>query len=375
MALRPFVPSSMASNKDLQISTSASGAPLTPDHKRFNTLIRQIAQARQTHAEWQENIPLFEQTYAKVVHPLQASIADMTRKLIFALDALLDQPGWSRTERTQLRELVCGTAGQLLSTRGPDEELQALFDKHSDIDFETGRQQQLADFKELTEHFTGVDLGSLDGIASEDDLAERMFEQMAAQNAAAAERRAAKAARKGKSAAQRKAEEQAKAALQSVREIYRKLASAVHPDRELDPALRADRTTLMQKINQAYAANDLLSLLEIQVQLEQIDPKAIGNIGAQRLKLYNKVLADQLAGLKEAIAHVEADFQHHYGFDPFRMMHPRKLGELIQERAGDLRAGVAQQQRDLRTLRDRVTAKKWLKQQRRMADYDAEWER
>ena len=369
MAFRPLVPPSMTSNKDLQISSNASGAPLTADHKRFNTLIRQIAQARQTHADWEENLPLFAQKYTKVVGPLQDSIADMTRKLSFALDALLDQPGWSRQELAQLRELVCGTASHLLSARGPDEELQALFDKHSEIDFETSQGREHARFQELAGQFGVTDIESTDGeVMSADELARRMFEQMAAHAAAAEQRKAAKARRKGKSAAQRKAEEQAALALQSVREIYRRLASAVHPDREPDPALRASRTTLMQKINQAYAANDLLTLLEIQMQLELVD--AIGNVGTQRLKLYNKALADQLAAMKEKTAGVQADFQQRYGLDPFRMVNPRKLGDLIQEHAGALRAGVAQQQRDLRTLRDRVTAKRWLKQQRRLAEYD-----
>jgi len=363
----------MTSNKDLQISSNASGAPLTPDHKRFNTLIRQIAQARQTHADWEENARSFEQMYVKVVEPLVDSIAEMTRKLSLALDVLLDQPGWSRSDRKQLQGMVCALAGQLLSARGPDAEIQALYDKHSDIDFETGKQQELAKFKDLTEHFTGVDLGDMDGIASEDDLTQRLYEQMAAKEAAAQERKAAKAQRKGKSAAQRKAEEQAKLALQSVREIYRKLASAVHPDREPDPTLRASRTTLMQKINKAYAANDLLSLLEIQVELEQIDANALGNVGEQRLKIYNQVLSDQLAVLKQQIADVEMEFRQHYDLDPHRKMNPLKLGDLIRERAGELRAGVEEQKRDLRTLADRAATKRWLKEQRRMEQYYSDW--
>ena len=41
-----------------------------PEQKRFNTLIRQIDQARRTLAAWQEHTPLYAQAYAQLVVPL-----------------------------------------------------------------------------------------------------------------------------------------------------------------------------------------------------------------------------------------------------------------------------------------------------------------
>ena len=49
---------------------------------------------------------------------------------------------------------------------------------------------------------------------------------------------------------------------QSIREVYRKLAGALHPDRESDPQERERKTALMQRVNQAYAKNNLLQLLD-----------------------------------------------------------------------------------------------------------------
>src|SRR5690349_234103 len=79
-----------------------------------------------------------------------------------------------------------------------------------------------------------------------------------------------------------------------LREIYRKLASAVHPDREADAERRAEKNELMQKINRAYATNDLLTLLEAQLRLEQIDPEHVTKLSGERLKHYNKLLSEQL---------------------------------------------------------------------------------
>lgn len=63
----------------------------------------------------------------------------------------------------------------------------------------------------------------------------------------------------------------------------------------------------MQQINQAYAADDLLTLLETQLQIEQVDTRQIAGINTQRLRHYNKVLAEQLTELRAETARVEAD--------------------------------------------------------------------
>lgn len=63
------------SRNALQISTGEAGAALTPQQKRFNTLIRQIEQTRQTLVAWHENIGVYRQAHAQVVLPLRAAAA------------------------------------------------------------------------------------------------------------------------------------------------------------------------------------------------------------------------------------------------------------------------------------------------------------
>ena len=366
----------MTSNKQLQISITDAETSLSPDRKRFNTLIRQIEQARQTQADWEKHIALFRQTHARVVAPLQTELVAVTRQCLFALERLLDQPGRTKSERALLRDILLEGAGELLVESDEDKELKALFDRHSEVDFDTGQLQELQAMKAMAEEYTGFDLGDSEGIRSDDDLAQRMYEQMAAQEAAEEQRRAEKAQRRRKTPAQQRKEDEEKLATQSVRDIYRKLASAVHPDREPDPALRAARTELMQKINQAYAANDLLTLLETQLQIEQINASQIADLSEQRLKQFNKILAGQLDELKTAIARVQSGFCMDFGIGGGRKLDPRKLGRFIQEDTDELRAELARQRRDLRMLSDPEAARRWLKQQRRsarQADYDADF--
>jgi hypothetical protein len=364
------------SRDTLQISTGQAAATSTPQHKHFNTLIRQIEQARQTLAAWHENIGLYRQAHAQVLLPLEAELMAARRQWVFALDALLGQRGFTRAERETLSELVCDCAGALLHARDGDQELKALFARHADVDFDTERQQMVRAMKDMTEVITGLDLGDDEGIETDADLLERMEqglkERAQAEEAARGEHgeRATHAARGRKSAARERREAEALQATQSVREIFRKLASALHPDRESDMKQREAKTVLMQKVNQAYAANDLLTLLELQLQIEQIDAGHIANASAQRLKHYNKVLGEQLGELRTEVERVELGFRIDFGLEDGWGLNPRKLGELLEQNGRELRAELNQQQREMRMLADPAATKRWLKRQRQLLRED-----
>lgn len=356
----------------LQIASSTTGQVLTPEQKRFNTLIRQIDQARKNLAAWHAQITLYRLAHARVILPLQSAFADASRQWVFALDGLLDQPGWSRADRETLATLLCETAGELLDADDDDAALKALFAKHHDVDFDTGRQQMLHAMKALTETLTGLDLGPADDVHSDADLFQRVEEELQAQAAAAAAQREARAQRRRKTAAQQRRDAEAQQATQSVREIFRKLASALHPDRETDPEQQRNKTLLMQQVNQAYAANDLLTLLELQLKIEQVDAGRIANAGAQRLKHYNKMLATQLSELKAESEQVELGFRLDFGLEPGWGLQPSHLGGLVDQQGKQLRAELAQLQRDHRMLADRAATRRWLKRQRqelRNADF------
>jgi hypothetical protein len=350
----------------LQISLGAGASALSPEQKRFNTLIRQIEQARQTLAAWHESIPLYAQAHVQLVVPLIEQLEAGRRELAFALDRVLGQPGWTKAECALMRELVCDGAAELQDADGEaDPALKALFDKHSDTDFDTEQQQTRLAMKDMVEAMTGMDLGDDAGIASDEELFKRLHEGLAAEAEAhkesAAPARAAKPRRK--SAAQQQREADAQLATQSIREIFRKLASALHPDRETDPVQRAAKTALMQKVNHAYAANDLLTLLELQLQIEQVDASHVAGAGAQRLKHYNKVLAEQLAELKHEVERVEAGFRIDFDLEMGWGLKPNKLIMFIDNNTRHLRAELATQQREMRMLEDKAATRRWLKRQ------------
>lgn len=357
----------MSGRKSLQISSHASEPRLTLEQERFNFLIGQIEKVRQSRAAGEAVILKFRQDQIQKLQPLRATLTATCRESVFTLDRMVDQPGWSRAERAALREILCGTADALLEANSEDHELKALFDKHSRVDFHTGKQDELQRLKAQAEELTGIDLGGAEGIHTEEDLVQRMYEEMAAREAAEEARQSAKAQRQRKSASQKRTEDNVQLAKQSLREIYRKLASAVHPDREPDPQRRAEKNALMQKINQAYAANDLLTLFEAQLQIEQTDAVNVTKFSTHRLKQYNKLLAEQLATLKAAIKDMELGFCMDHGLHPVDGLTPQALTLVIRRQARRVRAEIAQQEQFLRVLANKAATKRWLKQQRGFA--------
>lgn len=353
----------MPGKQSLQISPTASDPRLTLEQTRFNYLIGQIEKLRKAQTEVEAVILKFRTDHSRTLQPLRASLTAACRESVFAIDRLLDQPKWSRVDRAALREMLCGTASALLEA-SDDEELKAVFDKHSSVDFDAARQAELQQLKAEAEKETGLDLGDDESIRSEEDLVQRIYEEMAAREAAAEEIRDNRAERRRKSATQKRVEDAARLAKESLRELYRRLASAVHPDRESDPQRRAEKNALMQTINQAYAANDLLTLFETQMRLEKMDANQLGKLGAQRLRQYNKLLTEQLATLASKVRDLEEGFCMDHGMQPGSGLTHHNLNMLTRRQARLVRAEIDQQKKFLEVLADKAALKRWLKQQR-----------
>ncbi len=350
----------------LKIVPAEASRELTKDQKRFNTLVRQIEQARTTLKAWQDGVAHFGQAYVRLLVPLQTRLRTTRREWIFALQALSGQRGWSRADHETMGELICDAAGLLLADNSDDAELKAVFAQHADVAFDEERLQALQTLKDMTESMTGLDLGDEAGITSEEDLLRRLHEKMQQKVDADDARREAAASRRRKTAAQQRRDDEAQQATRSVREVFRKLASALHPDRETDAAQRDAKTALMQQVNQAYASNDLLGLLELQLRIEQVDAGHMVNADAQRVRHYNKVLAEQLGEIRFEIQRVEAGLRGDFGLGIGGGLNPQKLGQLLKQQEGQLKAEEANVRQELRMFEDLAATRRWMKTQRRL---------
>jgi len=334
---------------------------LNPDQKKFNRLIKQIEARRAQLADWNEAIPAFRQRYGRDLHPLLEQERALKAQLAGHLDWGYDQKGLTKTERHKLSALIIDLALDVLGQGGPDEAMKALYNKHSRSDFDADENAQMEQMKAMLEDTLGVELGDDLDLSSPESLFEELRAQFEAKDQARAERakRRKPSAKQQAKEAQREAE--AKQVSQSIREVYRKLASALHPDRESDPEERQRKTALMQKANEAYERGALLELLELQLQLEHIDEAHLANLGGERLKHYLKILKGQVRELDSELQRTKQELAAEFGFPP----HGRLSPDLLMAR---LRSDVAATESQLRSLLQQIdttgdvrSLKAWLK--------------
>lgn len=360
--MRPSDPADSPAREVLR-AAPADGASPSPAQQRFNQLLGQLTRARAELIDWQQTEEQLLRVLQDRLLPAEQALAAAQRDYLLALDALLLDPprGLRLTGRRRAKaEAVVLTLCAALLAEGEtaDPDIVAIHDRYSDrslAELEAQRQAEERDFLQHVARQFGVDEAA-DGDAADEveALGARLDEAFAARAARAqaawAEDPAAQRAERQRQRAQARAEAKRAVDLQaSVRDIYRKLVRDLHPDRETDPTERARKTGLMQQINQAYESGDLLTLLELQFQLEQLDPAKLAQLSAARLKHYTAVLREQLKAVREQIRVCTERLRIDFALPPLLMWRrPVDVTRWLEERvdmnretAQDLTEGAA----------------------------------
>ena len=351
----------------LSVTSRPDGPKQGSYQKRFNSLLKKIQTHRTTLEAWNGAESMYRILWAQEFAPTLEKLQDYQLELLGILDSASARIKFSKKDRETLDSIVCQLTETLLSEGHPQQaELKEIFARHSGLDFDILQQEETQQFKSFLESEYDVDLDHATAKTPE-ELASFLFAKLRDEPG---EDRKESAPRK-KTAREIRQEEELSKGSQSLREIYRKLASTLHPDRETNEAERLRKTALMQRVNHAYAAKDLLSLLELQLEIEQIDSDHISNLPNDRVKHYNQVLAEQVKELEEEISQRNMMFNVQFDLVPFETTKPasvpRKCNKMLGELCGelfDLEYVVTELQLDAKNI------KPWLRAQREMLD---EW--
>ncbi|KXK48215.1 MULTISPECIES: J domain-containing protein [Nitrosomonas] len=278
--------------------------PQTKQQATFQRLIRQIDEQRAQVVEWHTYSERYGQRVGSELMPLFAQLREKRIAMLHLLDTQFHQSNVIRgkQQRAKLCDIILNLAHELLLEQR-DEEIVALYDKYSDLSYDDQAEIDKAISQDMVEELFGV---RLDDDNADVSMEEMLAKAMRQRQEEEAKNKAGSGSRRRKSAKQAAAEEKRAAAKkeisQSVREIYRKLASSLHPDRASTDLTADEKTTLMQRVNQAYDRSDLLELLNIQLEIEQIDTNYLTNLPDERIEHYIQVLREQLAELKAELA-------------------------------------------------------------------------
>lgn len=323
----------------------------------FHDLLRRVEIARASLAEWGEALPRWRERYHQQVMPLYRQREELDLALLQLLDHAHVAYKLSKAERSFLSELIQSIAGPLIECG--HENLKPLHNRHGSVALDAEPAGDSLTFSDVAASEFGLEPDELHAVESSDEWCERLRERMAAKHAHAQQRASA---RKD----QRKAAP-VDASPPPLRELYRRLATALHPDREPEPARREHKTALMQRLNQAYVAGNLLGLIELQLEIGQLQPQQLQQLSDARIQDYNRDLGLQLKRIERELAQVEMDFRTQYALRGGNALRPGRLDTVMAQIKGKIVSQIALLRGELDLLQDATAFRRWLKQQRQMA--------
>jgi hypothetical protein len=366
-------------SKTAIISINALGHVLTASQKEFNRLCAKIKDLRRQVEDTEEESKQLLIRMQTDLRPLAAEFNAQRAQFVRLLDRHLDEPLFKEGERKKMRHLIEEICTEIMAS-DEYEDLKKIYEKHIGQSFEEMEAENQAEvqdaMKRMAEGLFGIEFDDDADVSTPEKMQAYMAQKMADEEEKAAARKAEQEARrqaKPKTEKQKQAEEkraakelkkqeEASKITKSVREVYLDLVKAFHPDREKDEDEKARKTAIMQRVTVAYEANDLLELLNLQMELERIDQQHLENLAEDRLKLFNKVLRDQVRELQDQLTAIEMELATYFrgGMMAYRFsIHKARF--MLNEDIKAMRTGISDIKKDLQNLDTPKTMKAWLK--------------
>ena len=272
-------------------------AEQSPQQKKLNRLIDQIEQQKQELATW-KNAQADIQNYTR--SKLLPVYTELHTVLFEQLDTLwnhLVSDAFSKADLAQIDTKIAALAKMLKKSQRLTSAQQELVEK---IDtFYMQHAEHIRGKKAKANSIQNHDLA--EKVEQNVDVDWENYEYDSAQYEA--ERERAKQLKQ-----QEKREQAAKMAVQSLKTVYLKITAMIHPDREPDEAKKLDKTELLQKVNEAYAEQDLFYLLKLQLQLETNKGLSSKALSSEQVKFYQLSLEAQSQNLQSQLEEIFASF-------------------------------------------------------------------
>jgi hypothetical protein len=356
--------------KDFSVSEAlARRKPADKAQQRFRKLVANIERKREQLRQWQAYQQRYNQRITAEVEPVRLELLQQQRQMAVLIDELLSQRGQSRRlsrlERAKLRDILMTLLDAVLS-QSDDEALAVLREKHTRHSAKEDQRLEMELAESLLTDVLGLEVDENHGASSVEELldhAHRKAQQRARFHRVDEHESGRRAKRtEAEDAVRAKREQAAKEVNQSLRDVFRKLVSALHPDREPDSTERVRKNQLMQRVNQAYEANDLLTLLGLQLEIEQIDATHLSSTSAERLAHYNQILREQLTRLEAELESIVEPYRELMGLWSGRALTVAEVDRRLTMDITQLREALRQLTQDLVAFRNPVQLRARLRQ-------------
>lgn len=322
----------------VSIKNNSEDVVLQKEQKRFNKLTADISRRRKELLELNDAITQLKINYVKKIVPVQNKHSELIQEMIYLADENFDNKIFTKADRKSICVLLDESIGSLdeqyINDRIKDIFARRLGENFDDVvneanSFATNRA------KEFLNEMFGMDVDCDDNVSQEEFMhrvRQKFMEQEEQERLR--EEQSPKRKKSAKTLAKEAREKEAeKHQSQSIREVYRQLAKSLHPDRIANDEDYETKTKLMQEVNAAYEKDDLLTLLEIQLKIEQISQENIDGVALEKLKHFNVVLKRQFDELNIELHNVSTQLSMEFpNLNLYGALTPKKIEMHIRSR-------------------------------------------
>jgi len=149
---------------------------------------------------------------------------------------------------------------------------------------------------------------------------------------------------------------------QSFKNIYLKIASLIHPDREQNEERKIEKTEILQRVNQAYENKDLFALLKYQIEFTASVEK-FNNLAKEQLEFYNINLEEQAEELQSKIDDIiySFDWNDHIDMHSLGRIKVKDLYKKFDKDVLIIKKNLERAERALEIFSDRAELKSLLR--------------
>lgn len=272
---------------------------LSPAQKKFNRLTKSIQKNLKSIKSWSETHDKLRENFAQSILPLLQEIYQLRMQSLIVLDKQYNTASLGKRQSEKLYSLIA-TLAKICIDADDSQEAEEIYNRYNQTSLEDVKKEQLCDLKSEIEDMFGIDFGEDFDFDSEGSFWE--FINSIKDKEEQKKSKAQKKSNKEKiTTKQKKLIEQELSETQSIKEVFRQLTKVLHPDREMDEKKKIRKSDLMQRANISYKNKDLLSLLELQFEIEQANQSTLDGLSNEKLEVYNRLLQKKYQKTKDEI--------------------------------------------------------------------------
>lgn len=363
------------------VSFDALNKPLSATQKKFNQLSNKIETQKKQLQEWEEVAEVARQQVNGKLVPLWDKLASERAALIVVLHDAALQYKLTKIELAKLDHLVCelcevvlgrsannGQENQAQEDQIQEKNLKRIYAVHAGRDFEQAEKHTIAseqacadeDMHNDSSVDTDLDNNDYDGFGDHDDT-DAFNEEIASNHEHRQQQKKPNKKTKKQMEVELKQQQVDALANQSLKQIYKRLAAILHPDREPIETEKVRKTGLMQRATDAYQNNDLMGLIQLQVEISQQGLSNIGDLADEQLNLYNMNLTKYSKQLQQDILSMETMLGNMCRFNSYDRVTPKAVLKKLKDDVGYLNQQHLMLRQQVRRLADARAVKDFLK--------------